>query len=231
MTRKLYDLAGAEPERRFSPYCWRVKLALAHKGLEVETIPWRFTDKDAIACSGGCRVPVLVDGERTIVDSWTIAEYLEDSYPDRPSLFGGAGGRGVTRFVNAWADTAVNGAIIRVVLMDIYEHLHEKDRDYFRQSREQRFGKRLEEVAADRGAGVEALRASLQPLRTTLSAQPFLGGSAPRYADYAVFGSFMWARSISPAALLAADDPVAAWRARMLDAFDGMGTKALGYAA
>jgi hypothetical protein len=30
---QLYDLAAAEPERRFSPYCWRIKMALAHKGL------------------------------------------------------------------------------------------------------------------------------------------------------------------------------------------------------
>ena len=92
-TRKLYDLAGADPDRRFSPYCWRSKLALAHKGLAVETIPWRFTEKDAIAFSGQCRVPVLVDGETTVFDSWSIATYLEDTYPDRPSLFGGAGGR------------------------------------------------------------------------------------------------------------------------------------------
>lgn len=48
MSLQLYDLAGAESERRFSPYCWRTKLALAHKCLAVETIPWRFTDKDMI---------------------------------------------------------------------------------------------------------------------------------------------------------------------------------------
>ena len=67
---KLYDLAGAEPDRRFSPYCWRIKMALAHKGLEVETIPWRFTDKDIIAPAGKAgRVPVLVDGEHWIDES------------------------------------------------------------------------------------------------------------------------------------------------------------------
>jgi glutaredoxin len=62
MGRQLYDLAGAEPERRFSPYCWRAKLALIHKGLPFDTIPWRFNEKKAIAFSGQGRVPVLVDG-------------------------------------------------------------------------------------------------------------------------------------------------------------------------
>jgi glutathione S-transferase len=51
MTLRLYDLAGAQPERRFSPYCWRIRLALAHKNLPVETIPWRFTEKAEIAAS------------------------------------------------------------------------------------------------------------------------------------------------------------------------------------
>ena len=75
----LYDLAGAEADRRFSPYCWRTRMALAHKELSVETIPWRFTEKEAIAKSGQPRVPVLVDGDQWIANSWTIANYLEDS--------------------------------------------------------------------------------------------------------------------------------------------------------
>jgi len=150
VTIKLFDLAGAEPELRFSPYCWRTKLALAHKGLAAETIPWRFVEKDAIAMSGQGRVPVLLDGDKIISDSWTIAEYLEDTYPDRPSLFGSAQARRVTRFINSWADIVVNAALARLLLTDIYAHLHEKDRVYFRESREKRFGMPLEQVSADR---------------------------------------------------------------------------------
>ena len=61
MAIKLYDLAGAEDDRRFSPYCWRVKMALVHKGLAFETVPWRFTEKDAIAFANSTTVPVLVE--------------------------------------------------------------------------------------------------------------------------------------------------------------------------
>jgi len=229
MRRKLYDLAGADPERRFSPYCWRAKLALAHKGLEVEMIPWRFTEKDAIAFSGQGRVPVLVDGGRVVSDSWAIANYLEDAYPDRPSLFEGEGGRAVTRFVNGWADTVLNGGLIRLVLGDVYAHLHEKDRGYFRQSREQRFAMPLEAVCAGRDERVATFRQSLEPLRVVLAAQPYLSGAAPAYADYIVFGSFQWARCISPFVLLADGDPIAAWRERLLDAFGGLARNAIGY--
>ena len=87
MGRQLYDLAGAEPEGRFSPYCWRAKLALIHKGLPFDTIPWRFNEKKAIAFSGQGRVPVLVDGGHVVSDSWKIANYLEDAYPECPRCF------------------------------------------------------------------------------------------------------------------------------------------------
>ena len=60
MRIKLYDLAGAEDARRFSPPCWRVKMALKHLGLQAEEIPWRFTEKEAISFSGQKLVPVLV---------------------------------------------------------------------------------------------------------------------------------------------------------------------------
>ena len=70
-----------------------IRMALAHKNLTVETIPWHFTDKAAIAHSGQERVPVIEDGDRVVADSWAIANYLEDTYPERPSLFGGAAAR------------------------------------------------------------------------------------------------------------------------------------------
>lgn len=66
MTIRMYDLAGADPAVRFSPYCWRVRMALAHKGLDVETIPWRFSDKSVIAFSGQGAVPVVCDGDTVL---------------------------------------------------------------------------------------------------------------------------------------------------------------------
>ena len=226
---QLYDLAGAEADRRFSPYCWRIKMALAHKGLAVETIPWRFTEKDRLASTGQGRVPVLVDGDRWVWDSWTIAGYLEDTYADRPSLFGGAAGRALSRFYANWTDTVLHGALIRLVLLDIFRHTHERDRDYFRKSREERFGASLEAIVADRDARLPAFRETVAPLRLTLRTQAFLGGDRPLFADYVVFGAFQWARAISDFKLLAADDPVYAWRASMLALFDGLAAKAKGY--
>lgn len=226
---KLYDLAGAEPNRRFSPFCWRIKMALAHKGLQFETIPWRFSDKPLIAQYKWERVPVLIDDGRAVVDSWTIANYLEDNYADRPPLFGGGAGRALTRFYDQWTGAVLHAGMSRFVMLDICERLEPRDRDYFRTSREARFGMTLEAYCADREARLAAFRQSLEPLRQTLAAQPFLGGESPLYPDYIVFGGFQWARAVSPFVLLEAADPVNAWRERLLGAFGGFAREAPGY--
>ena len=225
----LHDLAGAEADRRLSPFCWRTRMALAHKGLAVETIPWRFTEKDKLPQPNAGRVPVIVDGDRTIHDSSTIADYLETRYPDRPSLLGGEAGRGLTRFVQNWTETQLHPAIVGFVVHDIYRHVATEDRAYFRQSREERFGTTLEKVVKDRDARLPAFRESLAPLRRTLERQDFVAGAGPAYADYIVFGAFQWARAISDYELLAADDPIAAWRGRMLDLFGGLARNRPGY--
>jgi glutathione S-transferase len=82
---------------------------------------------------------------------------------------------------------------------------------------------------AGRDKSVEGFRRSLDPMRLTLKTQPYLGGAAPNYADYIVFGAFQWARVVSPFKLLAESDPVHAWREKLLDAFDGMARKSPGY--
>jgi hypothetical protein len=41
-----------------------------------------------------------------------------------------------------------------------------------------------------------------------------------------MFGTLQWPRCASRFEVLAEDDPVAEWRERMLDLFDGMGRKA-----
>lgn len=224
--RVLYDLAGADPALRFSPFCWRTRMALAHKGLDVETVPWRFTEMDVIAFSGQGLVPVLVDGDRVLSDSFAIALHLEAAYPGRPSLFGGPGGTALARFVNAFADTVVLPWIARLIVSDIMKVLHEKDRGYFRESREARFGRPLEAATADRDAVLPEFRSVLQPLRQSLRGRPFLGGEAPLYADYILFGGFQWARCTSAFDLLAVDDPVSAWRDRLLDLFEGLARRA-----
>lgn len=218
----MYDLAGADPALRFSPYCWRIRFALAHKGLPVETIVWRFTNKAAIAFSGQERVPVIRDGDTVVSDSWAIAEYLDNQYAT-PTLFGGASGRSHARFLNAWSDSVMVGGIARLIVRDVLDVVDAKDRDYFRASREARFGMSLEQVQAERESRVSGFRETVQPLRLVLRQQNWFGGAAPSYADFIVAGTLMWPRCCSRFAVLAEGDPLNAWFERMLDLFGGLG--------
>ena len=84
---------------------------------------------------------------------------------------------------------------------------------------------------SERAGKLAAFRDALEPVRATLGKQPFLGGEQPLYTDIIVFSFFMWARSVSRTQILDADDPVHAWRERMLDAFGGAGRRAVGFAA
>jgi len=226
MTITLHELAAADPNIRFSPYCWRTRFALAHKGLPVATLPWHFTQQDRIAFSGQGRVPVLVDDEMVVVDSWQIALYLERAYPDRPSLFGGAGGVAHGVFINDWADQTLQPGIARLIVADIWQALRPEDQPYFRESREKLFRRPLEAVVEGREERVVEFRRLLAPLRTVLHRQPWLGGAAPDYADYIVLGSLQWPRCISRFALLEDNDPVRAWRDRGLALFEGLGAAA-----
>ncbi len=216
---KFYDLAAANEKQRFSPYCWRTHMALKHKQLPFETIPWRFSDKEVIAFSGQGLVPVLVDGDKTISDSWKIAEYLDEAYPNTPSLFGSAEAKRHARFIKHWTETTLHPMVSRMTVLDILNELHEKDQPYFRESREKRFGKTLEEVVSDREDTRKKFALALAPLRLATAEEPFLCGGTPGYADYIVFAMLQWARSSSAFPVLLADDTVNVWRERMLGLF------------
>jgi glutathione S-transferase len=222
---ELFELAGADEAVRFSPYCWRIRMSLAHKGLDAEMVPWHFQQRDTLP-AGTSTVPVLVDDEDVISDSWAIAQHLEAAYPNAPSLFGGETGEAHARFVAAWADKVLHPALLPLVAPELLTQVRPEAAAYFRETRERRLGVSLEEAAAQRETRLGEARAVLAPVREVVGSQPFLGGEEPTYADYAVFGGFQWARLVSQHEVLAAEDPVHGWRERMLDLFDGLARSA-----
>jgi len=223
MTITLYDLCARDTARRFSPHCWKARMALAHKGLDYETRPVPFTKIRDIGKGFSPTVPVIDDNGTLIRDSFDIALYLEEKYPDRPSLFLGKGGEAHARFVESWALTTIHTALTELIVKDIHDVLDEENQAYFRESREKRFGRSLEEIQSGRDERLGNFRESLTPLRHMLARQGFIGGEAPLFADYVVFGPLQWARVASPLKLLAEDDPVSLWFERCLDLHEGTG--------
>ena len=223
MSRLLYALSGADRTRQFSPHVWKTVMSLAHKGLDWETVPVAFTEIPSIEGGATPTVPLLRDGERLVRDSFDIALYLDEAYPDRPSLFGGESGKAMARFIENWSQSTLHMAVTRIAILDIHDLLGPADRDYFRRSREERLGASLEDIAAAGRAEIEGFARKLQPLRNMLKVQPFIGGEGPLFPDYIVFGALQWLRTTAGTRVLEEDDPVAHWFARCLDLHGGVG--------
>lgn len=70
---------------RFSTNVERVTMALAHKGLEVDSV-WVDPDDRSVVerVSGQRLVPVIEDDGRVVFDSTAILRYLEERYPEPP---------------------------------------------------------------------------------------------------------------------------------------------------
>jgi glutathione S-transferase len=231
MSLVMYERIGHDG-RHPSPFSWRVRYALAHKGVEVEFRHVRFADVETIrALSGQQFVPIVVDDDRVVHDSWNIACYLEDRFPERPSLFGGEGGRGLARAVNHWSDITLGMAIRRLIAADFILCLDAGDRDYYRRSREAAFGCTLEEYCADRSRWLEYFAAVTAPLEQTLSEQPYVTGANPGYADYILFSVFQYARLGSPDEFVPDGTALRRWRDGLGRAFDGLGDSYPGYPA
>jgi glutathione S-transferase len=83
------------------PYCQRVRIALAEKGIAHERRDVDLADKPrelfAVNPAGG--VPVLVEEGRPVPDSLVILEYLEDRFPDPPLMPPDAAGRARVRLL------------------------------------------------------------------------------------------------------------------------------------
>jgi len=120
MAVELFELVG-DDDRRFSPYCWRARMALAHKGIEADYIPVGFTEKDRIAFSGQQLVPVLRDGEK-IPDSGeaSLLHLKENLFLPLRQIPETA-----QQYANIEKDVIVQGALMKLLLEQKAEALIE----------------------------------------------------------------------------------------------------------
>jgi len=222
MTIKIYELCSSNEDHLFSPNCWKTRYSLAHKGLDYEVVPTPFTKVTGIEGGTNRKVPVIRDGDVVMEESFAIAQYLDQTYPDKPLLIGDDKAAALTQFVISWSQTQLHPAVIKICLMDIYNSLAPVDQEFFRQSREKMFGSTLEEFDAKFPKDGAELNKTLVPLNTMLAQQPFIGGAAPMFADYVVFGALQWLR-VNNTHGVKAEGKAAEWFETMLDLYSGLG--------
>jgi glutathione S-transferase len=191
---KLYRLA-------YSPYARKVEVLLDLLGRRYQKLDVPYSDRTELATvtGGYIYVPVLVDGDGTVVcDSRRICEHL---------LAGADGPRfvpppldGPVWAYSDWCDGPLEDVVFRIaspLVRDRWQNA--SDRALYVLIKERKFGAGCVDAwARERDSLLARADALLAPTARTLAAQPFLFGARPTLADAALYGEF---------ALLAAGDP------------------------
>ncbi len=90
-----------------SPFCRKVRIVLAEKGLDFETKVEKVWQRREgfLRLNPAGSVPVLVEPDGAVLaESWVICEYLDEVYPDPPLIGATPAERAETRRLAAWFD-------------------------------------------------------------------------------------------------------------------------------
>ncbi|KAL1914542.1 uncharacterized protein VTP21DRAFT_8167 [Calcarisporiella thermophila] len=225
MTIKLYDLVAVKGDTTtpLSPFCFRIKCILKLKGLKYEVIPLTFLEiKEVIptVCeTDSPTVPVIVDGDVVVSDSYKIAQYLEEKYPE-PSIFHGT--PAIHRAFDHYTLINFHMNFYKLSAAKIPKILDKENGEYFAESRKKYFGpieeleKRHDEFIPDLERNIPIFREMLQ------ESGKFLSGDKVGYADIVLAGWFFTFRRVNPEDferhVVRKDDPILSnWFERMLE--------------
>lgn len=139
------------------PYCARVRIVLAEKGVPVETVPVPLDERPAFILElnpPDGRVPVLERGRLVVPESAVIMEYLEELYPEPTLMPPDPDGR----------------ALVRLAVERFSERLGDPYYDLYRGRTD---------------GSSERLSAALAALDARLAGSPFVAGDGYTLADIA----------------------------------------------
>ncbi|RDW56527.1 hypothetical protein BP6252_14131 [Coleophoma cylindrospora] len=209
----LYDLACTK-NVCFSPTVWRIRFMLNYKHIPYRTVFLEFPDIEPTlkgfglvpgeSVSGGPKnkytVPAIqhVSTSTYVMDSASIAPFLESTYPDPPVPLTSELGREI----EAKARAVVGKAFYFSVMPREMDILSPRAQEYFRRTREASLGHPLEDLlnpekeAQGWSAMGEDIRAVGELMLTHKAAGPFVLGAQPSYTDFFIAGSLQSARMV-----------------------------------
>ncbi|KAF9016800.1 hypothetical protein BDZ89DRAFT_395922 [Hymenopellis radicata] len=141
-------------------------------------------------------VPFIVDPSTgvAISESFAIAKYLDDTYPDTPRLIPEGTETLQAAYSTAW--DSQTGACTRFVMPKTFDILNEANQIFFRESRERIFGKKIE-VLLLHGEEAKELWAQyefeLGKIAKCYPEKRCLGdGLSPSFVDFVAGGEIYW---------------------------------------
>lgn len=202
----LYERLGAD-NLCPSPVGYRVRVALAQKGMNCARVAMRFADVERLEAETGSRTcPALVDGDARFGDSASIVRHLDAVKPGK-MIF-----RAEDEALDLVAmERELGTRVGKVIAPWFVERICPEDRDYFRTSREARFGMSFAELAAHRSALELDLAFTIGRLASGLERTAFFSGAEPGFTDAVVYGYLLCIDFADPSAMPELPPHMAAW--------------------
>lgn len=189
---KLYELRGKDPKYLWSSNPWKARMCLKLKGIEFESAPLTYPEIHAILPGilhkeKGCTVPVLVDGENVIQDSFKIAQYLEEKYTGA-SIF--QGNLALHEFIYNWI-AEIKEPLFKLVILDIANKLDDESKEYYIKKNTALYGDLRIAALKDREVNVKQIQRNLNLLLGNLQRSTFLSGETIGWTDITL-ASFLY---------------------------------------
>jgi len=216
MTIILYDIPSLLPGKAWSPNTWKARVVLNYKGIPYRTEWVEFPDIEPLSKKLGIEptdhkpdgsprytLPVIHDPSTGvyIADSTAIAEYLEKTYPDTPSVFPNE----TIGFQKAFAaafETSLD-AVWSLIIPATYFKINPASVECFRRTAEIIFGQTLEDLLPTGNARTEgwakfekALASVYSYLAMTDEKGPYLLGDTISWSDLVLFSFVYWFKLI-----------------------------------
>lgn len=192
MTIKLYELRGKDPKFLWSSNPWKARMCLNLKGIEFESIPLTYPEIHAklpnvLHKDKGCTVPVLVDDENVIQDSFEIAQYVDNKFPGA-SIF--QGNIALHEFIYNWF-AEIKGTLFKLVILDIADKLDDESKKYYIKKNTALYGDLETAALKDRDENVKWIQKNLNLLLGNLKKNVFLSGETTGWTDITL-ASFLY---------------------------------------
>ena len=212
------------------PYCCKVKAVLDYKKLPYEKIEVNPMTNEEITFAGDHdKVPVLVDGEKVVIESNDIIHYLDEKYPERPIF---AKTREFQEKQSGWIKY-VDEELVQVLPANIYRNLPEALDSFKYITKVGKFprwkryylalgGAIAMTIVAKKGMkkrGIIDPRKSLQETlakwSTALGQKKFMGGEQPDVSDLVTAGILASVHEMKVWKFINEQKPIAAWYDRL----------------
>jgi len=208
-----YDIPSLLPGKAWSAFTWSVRFTLNYKSIPYRTEWVEYPDIEPLSKRLGINptgkkpdgspyytLPAIHDPSTNtyLADAFTIAEYLEKTYPDTPSIFPHETASLQNAFVFALTPSLMPVSPLIVPL--IFPKLGTKrSEEYFRRTREHNYGKPLEDIIPVGNERIElwakfreGMNLVDKCMAKTDAKGPFVMGDTISWADFLLSGGLMW---------------------------------------